>query len=77
MAVFTPSYPLTLPTATGIRTQNWGLRRITSLTQSPFTLQQQVYQHLCAMMQKNNHLNNSEVFKRDVIIDQSKIFDNI
>ena len=45
MAVFTPSYPLTLPTATGIRTQNWGLRRITSLTQSPFTLQQQVYQH--------------------------------
>ena len=45
MAVFTPSYPLTLPTATGIRTQNWGLRRITSITQSPFTLQQQVYQH--------------------------------
>ena len=45
MAVFTPSYPLTLPTATGIKTQNWSLRRITSITQSPFTLQQQVYQH--------------------------------
>ena len=45
MAVFTPSYPLTLPTATGIRTQNWGLRRVIGLTQSPFTYQQQVYQH--------------------------------
>ena len=45
MAVFTPSYPLTLPTATGVKTQNFGLRRTTSITQSPFTLQQQVYQH--------------------------------
>jgi hypothetical protein len=45
MAVFTPSYPLTLPTATGIKTQNWGLKRVVAMTQSPFTLQQQVYQH--------------------------------
>jgi hypothetical protein len=45
MAVFTPSYPLTLPTATGIKTQNFGLRRVIAMTQSPFTSQQQVYQH--------------------------------
>ena len=40
-----PSYPLTLPTVTGIRTQNWGLRKTVSITQSPFTAQQQVYEH--------------------------------
>jgi len=45
MAVFTPSYPLTLPTATGIRTQNWGITRVVSITESPFTKQQQVYEH--------------------------------
>ena len=45
MAVFTPSYPLTLPTATGIKTQNWGLKRVVAMTQSPFTAQQQVYEH--------------------------------
>jgi len=45
MAVFTPSYPLTLPTATGFTTQNFGLRRVVALTSSPFTAQQQVYQH--------------------------------
>ena len=45
MAVFTPSYPLTLPTATGIRTQNWGINRVVSITESPFTKQQQVYEH--------------------------------
>ena len=45
MAVYTPSYPLTLPTATGITTQNWGLRKTVSITQSPFTAQQQVYEH--------------------------------
>ncbi len=45
MAVYTPSYPLTLPTVTGIRTQNWGLRKTVSITQSPFTAQQQVYEH--------------------------------
>ena len=45
MAVFTPSYPLTLPTATGVKTQNFGLRRTVAITQSPFTAQQQVFQH--------------------------------
>jgi|TARA_R110001606_G_scaffold366749_1_gene522013 hypothetical protein len=45
MAVYTPSYPLTLPTATGVTTQNWGLRKTVAITQSPFTAQQQVYQH--------------------------------
>ena len=45
MAVYTPSYPLTLPTATGITTQNWGLRKTVAITQSPFTAQQQVYEH--------------------------------
>jgi len=45
MAVFTPSYPLTLPTATGIKTQNFGLKRVVAMTQSPFTAQQQVFEH--------------------------------
>ena len=45
MAVFTPSYPLTLPTATGVTTQNFGLRRTVAITQSPFTAQQQVFEH--------------------------------
>ena len=45
MAVFTPSYPLTLPTATGITTQNWGLNRIVAVTESPFTFQQQIFEH--------------------------------
>jgi len=45
MAVFTPSYPLTLPTATGIRTQNWGMNRVVSVSESPFTRQQQVFEH--------------------------------
>jgi|TARA_E500000318_G_scaffold51674_3_gene48353 hypothetical protein len=45
MAVFTPSYPLTLPTATGIRTQNWSLTRAVGISTSPFTFQSQVVQH--------------------------------
>ena len=45
MAVFTPSYPLTLPTTTGIVTQNWGLNRVIAVTESPFTNQQQVFEH--------------------------------
>ena len=45
MAVFTPSYPLTLPTATGIKTQNWKLNRVIAVTESPFTNQQQVFEH--------------------------------
>ena len=45
MAVFTPSYPLTLPTATGIKTQNWKLERVVAVTESPFTNQQQVFEH--------------------------------
>ena len=45
MAVYTPTYPLTLPTTTGITTQNFSLTRIVSVTPSPFTSQEQVYQH--------------------------------
>lgn len=45
MAVFTPSYPLTLPTATGIQTQRFSLTRIVGVSQSPFTRQEQVIQH--------------------------------
>jgi len=45
MAVFTPSYPLTLPTATGIKTQNFSLTRVVAVTTSPFTFQSQVHQH--------------------------------
>ena len=45
MAVFTPSYPLTLPTATGIVTQNWSLTRVVAVTESPFTLEQQTFEH--------------------------------
>ena len=45
MAVFTPTYPLTLPTATGVITQNFSLTRAVAVTTSPFTFQTQVHQH--------------------------------
>ena len=45
MEVYTPSYPLTLPTITGIKQQTFGLQRAVSVTMSPFTYQEQVYQH--------------------------------
>ena len=45
MASYTPSYPLTLPTVTGITTQNLGLERVVAVTESPFTNQEQVYEH--------------------------------
>jgi len=45
MASYTPSYPLTLPTITGIKTQNFGLNRVVAVTESPFTNQEQVYEH--------------------------------
>ena len=45
MAVFTPAYPLTLPTVTGFTTQNFGLSRTISVSRSPFTRQEQVYEH--------------------------------
>jgi len=45
MASYTPSYPLTLPTVTGITTQNWGLERVVAVTESPFTNQEQVFEH--------------------------------
>ena len=43
--IHTKSYPLTLPTATGITTQNWGLERVVAVTESPFTYQQQIFEH--------------------------------
>lgn len=45
MASYTPSYPLTLPTVTGVTTQNWGMERVVAVTESPFTNQEQVYEH--------------------------------
>lgn len=40
-----PSYPLTLPTTTGIAKSSWGLQRAVGVSQSPFTGSQQVYEH--------------------------------
>ena len=45
MASYTPSYPLTLPTVTGIKTQNWAMERVVAVTESPFTNQEQVFEH--------------------------------
>jgi len=45
MAVFTPSYPLTFPTVSGIKTQRFALTRTVSVSASPFTGQEQVFQH--------------------------------
>ena len=45
MASYTPSYPLTLPTVTGITTQNWGMERVVAVTESPFTNQEQIFEH--------------------------------
>ena len=45
MASYTPSYPLTLPTVTGIKTQNWSMERVVAVTESPFTNQEQVFEH--------------------------------
>lgn len=39
------SYPLTLPTITGIRTINLRARNVVGISQSPFTLKQQVIAH--------------------------------
>ena len=45
MAVFTPSYPLTFPTVSGIKTQRFALTRTVAVSASPFTGQEQVFQH--------------------------------
>ena len=45
MAVFTPSYPLTFPTVSGIKTQRFSLNRTVAVSASPFTGQEQVFQH--------------------------------
>ena len=45
MAVFTPSYPLTFPTVSGIKTQRFSLVRTVAVSSSPFTGQDQVVQH--------------------------------
>ena len=39
------SYPLTLPTVTGIRSINLRARNVVGISQSPFTLKQQVISH--------------------------------
>ena len=45
MAVFTPSYPLTFPTVSGVSTQRFALVRTVAVSSSPFTGQDQVVQH--------------------------------
>tara|TARA_Y100000004_G_scaffold54256_1_gene60429 strand:- start:763 stop:1389 length:627 start_codon:yes stop_codon:yes gene_type:complete len=45
MAVFTPSYPLTFPTVSGVKTQRFALVRTVAVSSSPFTGQDQVVQH--------------------------------
>ena len=40
-----PSYPLTLPTTTGIAKSSWGLQRAVGVSTSPFTGSQQLYEH--------------------------------
>jgi len=45
MAVFTPTYPLTFPTVTGVQTQRFSLVRTVAVSASPFTGQEQVFQH--------------------------------
>ena len=45
MAVFTPSYPLTFPTVSGVTTQRFSLVRTVAVSTSPFTGQDQVVQH--------------------------------
>ena len=45
MAVFTPSYPLTFPTVSGVRTQRFALVRTVAVSSSAFTGQDQVVQH--------------------------------
>ena len=45
MAVFTPSYPLTFPTVSGVRTQRFALVRTVAVSSSPFTGQDQVVHH--------------------------------
>ena len=45
MTAYTPAYPLTLPAVTGIQTQNFQLNRTIAVSVSPFTAQQQVFEH--------------------------------
>ena len=45
MAVFTPSYPLTFPTVSGVTTQRFSLVRTVAVSTSPFTGQDQIVQH--------------------------------
>lgn len=44
-----PTFPLTLPTTTGITRSNFNLQRVVGMSQSPFTGQQQVYEHSFAL----------------------------
>ena len=40
-----PSYPLTLPASPAFRSSRWTLKRVTAVSESPFTGQQQVYDY--------------------------------
>ena len=40
-----PSYPLTLPTAPAFTAARWTLKRVTAVSESPFTGQQQVFDY--------------------------------
>jgi len=48
-----PSYPLTLPSAPAFKKSRWTLRRVTAVSESPFTGQQQVFDYGYALWTAN------------------------
>lgn len=46
-----PSYPLTLPSAPAFQKASWSLKRVTAMSESPFTGQQQVFDYGFALWQ--------------------------
>ena len=46
-----PSYPLTLPSAPAFQKSTWSLKRVTAMSESPFTGQQQVFDYGFALWQ--------------------------
>ena len=46
-----PTYPLTLPTTPAFAKARWSLKRVTAVSESPFTGQQQVFDYGYALWQ--------------------------
>jgi hypothetical protein len=44
MGVFTPSYPLSLPTVPGVKKVKWTMDNAVAISESPFSFEQQAYQ---------------------------------